>query len=227
MPACPGPSPEPPSSTVALRLTASDREPVPASRADSGQPLGDIQLPATLRSPESFETGIPNVARIYDALLGGKDNYAADREATCALTAAIPGAARAARDNRAFLGRAVRYLAEAGITQFLDIGTGLPAQGAVHEIARQACPDARVLYVDNDEGVVSHARALLAKAPGVLAVEGDLRYPARAAWPPRGPRAPGLHPAGGGATGWSAPLHRRQRVPVAGRWRHHHKDRPR
>ena len=71
----------------------------------------------------------------------------------------------------------MRYLAEAGINQFLDIGTGLPTQGAVHEIAREACPDARVVYVDNDEVVVSHARALLAKAPGVLAVEGDLRYP--------------------------------------------------
>jgi hypothetical protein len=131
----------------------------------------------TLLGQESFEAGIPNVARIYDALLGGKENYAADREAARALTAAIPGAAHAACDNRAFLGRAVRYLAEAGITQFLDIGAGLPAQGAVHEIAQAACPGARVLYVDNDEVVVAHAQALLAKSPGVLAVKSDLRYP--------------------------------------------------
>lgn len=167
---------EPLSCTPALRLAACDDEPGPAAaRADPDRPLA--LAPATVADQQSFETGIPNVARIYDALLGGKENYAADREAARALTAAIPGAARAARDNRAFLGRAVRYLAEAGINQFLDIGAGLPAQGAVHEIAREACPGARVVYVDNDEVVVSHARALLARDPGVLAVEGDLRYP--------------------------------------------------
>jgi len=115
---------------------------------------------------------------VYDCLLGGKDNYAADREAARALEAAIPGAGRGARDNRAFLGRAVHYLAaEAGISQFLDIGTGLPTQGNVHEVARKVNPDARVAYVDNDENVVTHARALLEKDSGVLAVEGDLRYP--------------------------------------------------
>jgi hypothetical protein len=87
-----------------------------------------------------FDTGVPNVARIYNALLGGKDNYAADREAAGELLKVVPGAARAARaarDNRAFLGRAVRFLAgEAGIRQFLDIGTGLPTLGNVHEIGR-------------------------------------------------------------------------------------------
>jgi hypothetical protein len=101
------------------------------------------------------------VARIYDALLGGKDNYATDREAALALTAAIPCAAQAARDNRAFLARAVRYLAgQAGITQFLDIGTGLPTHGHVHEIAQAANPGARVAYVDNDrcKSGCAHAR---------------------------------------------------------------------
>ena len=101
-----------------------------------------------------------------------------DREAALALAAAVPGAARAAKDNRAFLGRAVRYLTvRAGITQFLDIGTGLPTQGSVHEIAQELNPAARVAYADNDRVVVAHARALLGQAPGVIAVEGDVRYP--------------------------------------------------
>lgn len=86
-------------------------------------------------------------------------------------------ARRAARDNRAFLGRAVRYLAGQGITQFIDIGSGLPAAGPVHQIAREACPDARVAYVDHDPVVVAHARAVLADSPLVTAVEADLRYP--------------------------------------------------
>jgi len=120
----------------------------------------------------------PNVARIYDALLGGKDNYAADRQAARQLEAAVPGAARAARDNRAFLGRAVRFLAaDAGITQFIDIGTGLPTRGHVHQIAHAADPAARVIYADNDPIVVAHARALLADAPQVIAVEADVRFP--------------------------------------------------
>jgi SAM-dependent methyltransferase len=132
----------------------------------------------TVLDQMSFESGVPNVARIYDALLGGKDNFAVDRAAALALAAAVPGAARAARDNRAFLGRAVHCLvAEAGISQFLDIGTGLPTAGSVHEVARAANPDARVVYADNDRVVVSHARALLEQAPGVVAVEGDLCYP--------------------------------------------------
>jgi len=118
------------------------------------------------------------VARIYDVLLGGKENYATDREAAQRLVEAVPDAKRAARDNRAFLGRAVRFLAaEAGIGQFLDIGTGLPTRGNVHEVARSVKPDARVVYCDNDPIVMAHARALLAGTPGVEAVEGDVRYP--------------------------------------------------
>jgi len=156
--------------------------PAYSESSDSGQsaarPLGYIPPAVTVLDQESLETGIPNVARIYDALLGGKDNYAGDREAALALKTAIPGAERAARDNRAFLRRAVHYLAaDAGICQFLDIGTGLPAQGNVHEVARKVNPDARVVYVDHDRVVASHARAILAKEPGVIAVDGDLCYP--------------------------------------------------
>jgi SAM-dependent methyltransferase len=121
---------------------------------------------------------LPNVARVYDALLGGKDNYPADRAAARELAAAVPGAARAARDNRAFLGRAVRFLASRhGISQFLDIGTGLPTREHVHQAARKVIPDARMVYSDNDSVVVAHARALLAGQPGITAVTGDVRYP--------------------------------------------------
>jgi S-adenosyl methyltransferase len=129
---------------------------------------------------QAFNPTIPNVARIYDFLLGGKDNYAADREAAQRLLDAVPGAVRAARDNRRFLGRAVWFLArEAGIRQFLDIGTGLPTRGNVHEIAHAARPGARVVYADNDPVVVTHARALLADSLTVAAVQGDLRDPGR------------------------------------------------
>jgi hypothetical protein len=127
---------------------------------------------------QTFNPTVPNVARIYDFLLGGKDNYAADREAAQRLLDAVPGAGRAARDNRRFLGRAVWFLArEAGIRQFLDIGTGLPTRGNVHEIAHAAKPGARVVYADNDPVVVTHARALLADSLTVAAVQGDLRDP--------------------------------------------------
>jgi len=142
--------------------------------SEPGQQRGDTLPPET---PDLFDQGVPNTARVYDWLLGGKDNYAADRAAARRLVAVVPGAARAARDNRAFLGRAVRYLAGQGITQFIDIGSGLPAGRAVHEIAREAAPGARVAYVDHDPVVVAHARALLADSPLVTAVEADLRYP--------------------------------------------------
>ena len=122
---------------------------------------------------------VPNVARIYDYLLGGKDNFAADREAAGQLLTAIPDALSSARQNRDFLGRAVRFLAdEAGIRQFIDIGTGLPTQGNVHEAAHEIDPSARVVYVDHDPIVVSHARALLTRqGANVAAIRGDLRRP--------------------------------------------------
>lgn len=128
--------------------------------------------------PQGLDVTVPNVARIYDWLLGGKDNFAADRKAGQRLLAAVPEAAKAARANRAFLGRAVRFLAEeAGIRQFLDIGTGLPTQGNVHEFAQAADPRARVVYCDNDPIVVTHANALLANNLTVTASQADLRDP--------------------------------------------------
>jgi S-adenosyl methyltransferase len=131
-----------------------------------------------LMPPQGLDVTVPNVARIYDWLLGGKDNFAADREAGQRLLAAVPEAAKAARANRAFLGRAVRFLAEeAGIRQFLDIGTGLPTRGNVHEIAQATDPRARVVYCDNDPMVIVHANALLADNLSVAASQADLRNP--------------------------------------------------
>src|SRR5260370_11871997 len=132
-----------------------------------------------LPPPNGIDTTTPNVARIYDYLLGGKDNFAADREAAKRLIEAIPDVAAIARDNRSFLGRVVRYLAtHGGIRQFLDLGAGLPTQANVHELAQGVAPDARVVYVDNDPLVTSHGRALLASGDQVGMVFGDLRDPA-------------------------------------------------
>ncbi len=135
----------------------------------------------TTQSPpgNGIDTTTPNVARIYDYLLGGKDNFAADREAARQLIEAIPDVAAIARDNRSFLGRVVRYLATSGgIRQFLDLGGGLPTQANVHELAQAVAPGARVVYVDNDPVVASHGRALLASGGQVGMVLGDLRDPA-------------------------------------------------
>jgi hypothetical protein len=122
-------------------------------------------------------TSVPNPARIYDYLLRGKDNYPADRDVAEQLLALAPVAREVVQDNRAFLRRAVRFLTqEAGIRQFIDLGSGLPTQGNVHEIAQAIAPDARVVYVDNDAMVVTHSRALLA-GDNTLAVEADLRVP--------------------------------------------------
>ncbi len=127
--------------------------------------------------PPPIDTRRPNAARMYDYVLGGKDNYPVDREAAKQIVRAVPQARTLAQANRAFLVRAVRQLAEAGITQFLDLGTGIPTSPSVHEMARQVHPDARVVYVDNDPVVMVHSRALLATRPGVVAVEHDLRTP--------------------------------------------------
>jgi hypothetical protein len=132
-----------------------------------------------LLTRHGFDPNVPNVARIYDWLLGGKDNFAADRLAAAKLLDAVPGAAVAARENRAFLNRVVRYLAgEAGIGQFLDIGAGLPAARAVHEIVNGLAPPSIVVYVDNDPVVIRHADALVSGRPGVAAIQADLRQPA-------------------------------------------------
>jgi S-adenosyl methyltransferase len=116
--------------------------------------------------PVKIDTTVAHQARIYNYLLGGKDNFAVDREAADRAIEAFPGLAVWARNNRAFLGRAVRYLvAEAGVHQFLDIGTGLPTANNTHEVAQRIEPTARVCYVDNDPIVLTHARALLTSHP--------------------------------------------------------------
>jgi hypothetical protein len=137
------------------------------------------QMTGTGLGPGGIDTTTPNVARIYDYLLGGKDNFAVDRAAAEQLVAAIPDVAAIARDSRAFLDRAVRYLAAgAGVRQFVDLGSGLPTRSNVHEVAQRGAPDARVVYVDNDPVVASHGQALLAFRDRVIMVHADLRKPA-------------------------------------------------
>jgi O-methyltransferase involved in polyketide biosynthesis len=128
---------------------------------------------------EPFDPTKPNIARVWDYWLGGKDNFAADRELAEKMLAVHPPTAQMARENRQFLGRAVSYVAARGIRQFIDVGAGLPTAVNTHDIAQSVEPEARVAYVDNDPIVISHARSLLAKSPGVIAVPGDLHDPKR------------------------------------------------
>ena len=113
-------------------------------------------------APPGVDTKRANTARVYDYLLGGSHNFLADQDAGRALAAIDPDARVFARANRAFLGRAVRFLASAGIRQFLDIGSGIPTQGNVHEVAQQAAPDSRVVYADIDPVAIAHSKAILA-----------------------------------------------------------------
>jgi hypothetical protein len=129
-----------------------------------------------------FDTSVAHVARVYNYWLGGKDNFAADRAAGEQAIKAFPNIVLSARANRAFLARAVRFLAhQAGIRQFLDIGTGIPSANNTHQVAQGAAPESRVVYVDNDPVVLSHARALLASDPAGATdyIEADLRNPRR------------------------------------------------
>jgi S-adenosyl methyltransferase len=130
--------------------------------------------------PSEIDTSRPHAARMYDYFLGGKNHFAADRQMAETVLATAPTTRISARENRAFLGRAVRYLvAEAGVRQFLDIGTGLPTTNNVHEVAQAIDPAARVVYADNDPLVLAHARALLTSSPqGRTAyIHADLREP--------------------------------------------------
>jgi O-methyltransferase involved in polyketide biosynthesis len=138
--------------------------------------MTSVDRAAGMESP-GFDPSTLNAARIYDYWLGGKDNFAADREAAEKVIGYAPEIPRLARENRRFLGRVVRFLAAAGIRQFIDIGTGLPTQGHVHEVLRTAAPDARVAYVDHDPVVLVHARALLEDSDRITVVQGDLRDP--------------------------------------------------
>ncbi len=114
----------------------------------------------------TFDTGVPHIARVYNYWLGGKDNYASDRELAERFIQADPQAIAGVRSNRAFLGRAVEFLsAEAGLRQFLDVGTGIPTADNTHEVAQRYAPDSRIVYVDNDPIVLAHARALLTSDP--------------------------------------------------------------
>jgi SAM-dependent methyltransferase len=155
----------------------------PTSRPRSQQPrnsshLGEASARAAGdRPPPGIDSTVPTAARMYDYWLGGHDNFAADRIAALKVTERTPGVAEAARANRKFLGRAVRYLAgEAGIRQFLDLGTGLPTKGNVHQVAQAITPGAHVVYVDNDPMVLAHARALKT-GDGTAVIHADLRDP--------------------------------------------------
>lgn len=125
----------------------------------------------------AYDPAVPSIARMYNYWTGGKDHHPADRQAANSVLADFPEVATIARANRDFVTRAVAWVAARGISQFLDIGAGLPAEPAVHQTAQRVKPAARTVYVDNDRLVITHARALLA-APGVAVVPGDVRDPA-------------------------------------------------
>jgi hypothetical protein len=137
-------------------------------------------VPPARQKPAGIDTSVAHSARVYNYLLGGKDNFAADREAGDQMKAALPNVVSASRMNRAFLTRAVRFLVtECGIRQFLDIGTGIPSASNTHEVAQAIAPESRIVYVDNDPIVLTHARALLASTPegAVAYLDADLRHP--------------------------------------------------
>src|SRR6266699_2194656 len=145
----------------------------PARAGDWWQSSPGTSAPA----PSGLDTSVPHIARVYDYWLGGKDNFAVDREAAEQVIAAYPGILRDVRAQRAFLANAVGQLAGvAGIRQFLDIGTGIPTANNTHEVAQGAAPSCRVVYVDNDPLVLAHARALLVGTTAPTAyVDADLR----------------------------------------------------
>ncbi|GGL07320.1 SAM-dependent methyltransferase [Planomonospora parontospora] len=129
------------------------------------------------QAPAGIDPSIPSVARMYDYYLGGKDNFASDREAAEKIIQLIPESRANARSNRAFLSRVVTEIAGRGVRQFLDIGSGLPTQENVHQVAHRIIPDAKVVYVDNDPIVLAHGRALLEDNPHTAVVQADMREP--------------------------------------------------
>jgi hypothetical protein len=144
----------------------------------SDEPAAPAGVTAGKTEPPPFDTSVAHQARVYDYFLGGKDNYAADRAAADATLKVNPDLAPSAHANRAFLGRAIRYLAgEAGIRQFLDIGTGIPTAGNTHQVAQAIAPESRVVYVDYDPIVLAHARALLTsnEVGATEYIDADLR----------------------------------------------------
>jgi hypothetical protein len=187
MPACPGDSPEPLSkATPTLHLAPSVGEPVLATPGESSTELtaGAGTVPAETRlggaGTRLFDPDLAHPARVYSYWLGGKDNFPADRQAAEQVAACRPQVVASARANRAFGARVTRFLAgQRGISQFLDVGAGLPFPEDTHQVAQAITPAARVVYVDNDALVLSHARALLTSGPeGECGyVEADLRDP--------------------------------------------------
>src|SRR5580704_17867616 len=127
--------------------------------------------------PPEIDTTVPSVARVYDANLGGKDNFAVDRAVADEAMRTMADGGNGARLNRAALGRAVRYMADRGVSQFLDLGSGLPAAQNTHQIAQAANPEARVVYVDNDRSVAVHGQALLTGDDSTVVVLADVRSP--------------------------------------------------
>jgi SAM-dependent methyltransferase len=128
--------------------------------------------------PPGIDTGKANIARVYDYWLGGSHNFRADQDAARAMIAMEPNVRAIMRANRAFLGRAVRFLAaEAGIDQFLDIGSGIPTEQNVHEVAHEVAPGTHVVYVDIDKVAVAHSRLILEGNPDVTVIQADLREP--------------------------------------------------
>ncbi|WP_425839173.1 SAM-dependent methyltransferase [Streptomyces fractus] len=134
-----------------------------------------MQRPAW--APQGIDITVPSVSRIYDFYLGGSHNFEVDREAARKAIEFLPGLPKIMQANRAFMRRAVRYAADLGITQFLDIGSGIPTFGNVHEVAQQASPGASVVYVDHDPVAVAHSRAVLEDVPHTGVVTADLRRP--------------------------------------------------
>ncbi|MFH8484191.1 SAM-dependent methyltransferase [Streptomyces longisporoflavus] len=128
-------------------------------------------------APQGIDITMPSVSRIYDYYLGGSHNFEVDREAARRAMEVMPGLPKIMQANRAFMRRAVRFAVDQGINQFLDIGSGIPTFGNVHEVAQQADPDARVVYVDHDAVAVAHGRAVLDGNEKAIAVAGDLRKP--------------------------------------------------
>jgi hypothetical protein len=145
---------------------------VPSSIIHGGRHMTEQRVPA------GVDTSRPSVARMYDYYLGGRDNFAIDRDAVGRVEAAMPEVRLLALENRAFLRRAVRFMTAAGVRQFIDIGAGLPTAGNTHEIAQREAPGSHVVYVDNDPIVLAHGRALLATNELTTVIRADMRSPA-------------------------------------------------
>ncbi|KAA0023021.1 SAM-dependent methyltransferase [Antrihabitans cavernicola] len=128
-------------------------------------------------APVGIDLSVPSASRIYDFYLGGSHNFRIDRQIARNAIEMWPELPQIMQENRAFLRRAVRYLAEAGIDQFIDIGSGIPTAGNVHEVAREVNPEARVVYVDCDPVAIAHSRAILAEHTETVVVQADLRNP--------------------------------------------------